>query len=216
MRRRGLLIVLSGPAGSGKSTLAEDLVSRGEDICRAITATTRLPRGHETHGKDYLFLSREDFAEGLAEGRFVEHNEFNDCFYGTPRDILDGHLAEGKVVILVIDVNGSMEVRKAYPHSVHIFLLPPTPEDLRSRLRGRGTECVSDIERRLAIAESEIRCVERYNFLVINDDRAAAVADLLAIIEVLRPHHVRGGEADAWAKRAYSGWHNRGRTPADA
>jgi guanylate kinase len=113
-------------------------------------------------------------------------------------------------VVLVIDVNGAHNVRKSFPNSTLIFLLPPTPKDLRRRLCGRGTECVSDIENRLNIAREEINAVKHYDFLVINDSQEAAVEDLRQIVQVLRIHHIRGNERQAWEENAYEGWHTSG------
>lgn len=207
MRRRGLLVVLSGPAGSGKSTLADMLEVRSPDICRSVTATTRAPREGETDGADYHFLDRDTFKHGIATGRFVEYNEFNGNLYGTPRDGLEKLLEQDKVVVLVIDVNGAVQIRKAFPRSVHFFLLPPTAEELRRRLCGRGTEPPADIEKRLAIAEREVKRVENYDFLVINDISETAAEDILTILKVVRTHHIRGGELTAWRKGLYANWH---------
>lgn len=210
MRRRGLLVILSGPAGSGKSTLAEKLAESEPEIRRSVTTTTRQPRPGEVNGRDYYFIDRDMFKEGLAESRFVEYNEFNGHLYGTPRDELKRLLAQDKIVILVIDVNGSRQIRKTFPNAVHIFLLPPTPEHLRERLCGRGTECRSDIEERLEIAKAEIDYLETYDFLVINDDQDAAVNDIRSILSMLRVHHIRGGEHEAWEKGLFDGWHGGG------
>ncbi|MBN2714089.1 MAG: guanylate kinase [Planctomycetes bacterium] len=209
MRRRGLLIVLSGPAGSGKSTLADQLMAEDPDIVRTVTATTRKPRPGEVDGKDYFFITEDEFKKGIAKGDFVEHNEFNGNYYGTLRSELEKLLQQDKIVVLVIDVNGSMQIRKSYPNAVHIFLLPPTPKDLRQRLCGRGTECVSDIEKRLNIAKAEIDYLETYNFIVINDDQSDSVKDLQAILKILRPHYIRGGETEAWEQDSYQGWHRK-------
>jgi guanylate kinase len=208
MKSRGLLVVLSGPAGSGKSTIADAFVkAAGDEVLKAITATTRRPRTGEVDGRDYYFITREKFEQGLRENRFIEHNEFNGNFYGTPRDMLEQSLSRGKVVILVIDVNGSAAIRNCFRNVVHIFVLPPTPAELCHRLRGRGTERVSEIEARLKIAEAEVARMEEYDHLVINDLLDGAVADLAAIVNVVRAHHIRGGECEAWRNNAYQDWH---------
>lgn len=207
MRRRGLLVVISGPAGGGKSTLAEAAAAAGDDINRAITATTRAPREGEVDGRDYVFLSEEEFLDRLSRERFAEYAEFNRHLYGTPKDELEQQLSEDRVVLLVIDVKGAAQIRRQYPHAIHVFILPPTPEDLRERLSRRGTESASDIDERLRIAESEIDRLEEYDYLLVNDDEAAAGGDLSAIIAMARAHRIRGGEREAWRRSAYAGWH---------
>lgn len=210
MHRRGLLVVLSGPAGSGKSTLADAVIdgSAGE-VVRSVTATTRSPREGEVDGRDYVFLTRESFKQGLADGRFVEYTEFNGNLYGTLRENLTTLLAQDKVVMLVIDVEGSAQIRQTFPNAIHVFVLPPTREALRARLSGRGTECPDDIEERLSIAEKEVGRLESYDYLVVNDEVASAAADLLSIIRLARIHHIRGGECDAWKAGGYADWHMR-------
>lgn len=207
MRKRGLLVVLSGPAGSGKSTLAENLMSDSDDICRAVTATTRPPRLNEKNGEDYFFLSREEFKERISKGQFLEYTEFNNNLYGTPRSELTASLDDGCVVLLVIDVEGSAQIRRTFPNSIHVFVLPPTAGSLRERLCGRNTECPEDIESRLAIAREEVSRLETYDYLVINDDARTAIDDLRTIIDVARLHYIRGGELEAWNAGQYGNWH---------
>lgn len=202
--------MISGPAGSGKSSLAEGLIeaSDGEAV-RAITATTRAPRPGEVDGKDYHFYARERFLADIAAKKFVEFNEFNGNYYGTPKAVLDELLEQDKVVVLVIDVNGATEIRKLFPHAVLIFILPPTLETLRKRLCDRGTECPADVEGRLAIAEREVRYITEYDHLIINDELDAAIMEIYAITNLARAHHIRGGELDAWHKGLYEGWHRQ-------
>ncbi len=208
MRMRGLLVVVSGPAGSGKSTLAEMLIQlSGGDVRRVITATSREPREGEVQGRDYFFLSREEFLEGIAAKRFVEFNEFNGNYYGTPKDVLEGVLKQDKVIVLVVDINGAREIKKHYPHAVLVFVLPPSKEKLRARLVARGTESDADVEGRLSIAEKEIRCIVEYDFLVINDQKEYALGDLMMILGIVRSHGIRGGELEAWLEGKYADWH---------
>ena len=207
MRRRGLLLIVSGPAGSGKTTLAEKLIAAEPDIVRSVTATTRAPRDGEVDGTDYHFLSRVEFESRLAAGHFIEYTEFNHNLYGSLREEVERLLDADKVVVLVIEVEGAANVRALYPHSVHVFVLPPTPADLRDRLAGRGTESEESMRHRLSIAEGEVEELERYDYLVINDELDAAAEDLRTIARVARAHHVRGGEVDAWRGDRYAGWH---------
>jgi len=204
MKKRGLLVVLSGPAGSGKSTLAEYLIkSEAGKVCRSVTATTRQPRPGEKEGRDYYFLSKDEFKQGLSEGRFVEYTEFNGQFYGSLKSDLERLLNLGRIVLLVIDVEGSSQIRESFPNAIHIFVLPPTQEELRHRLCGRGTETEEDINRRLLIAEKEIERIKTYNYLVINDCGKKAVKELHEIIHVAHTYSIRGDECEAWLAGAY-------------
>lgn len=208
MNRRGLLVVLSGPAGSGKSSIADGMIEQScGEVCRTITATTRPPRPGEEDGKDYFFISKEVFKDRIGKKGFVEFNEFNGNYYGTPRTELEAMLAQDKVVLLVLDVNGALEIRRQYPTAMLLFVLPPSLDALRERLTKRGTESESDVKNRLAIAEFEISIMERYDHLIINDRLDTAIADSLAIVQVARIHHIRGGELEAWYAGLYRNWH---------
>ncbi len=205
--REGLLVVVSGPAGSGKNTLADRLIAENPvSARRAVTATTRAPRPGETHEKDYYFLSREEFTAMIAAGEFLEYTEFNGNLYGTPRHSLESELAKGGVVMLVIDVDGAESVKFFFPTAIFIFIVPPTPEELRRRLERRGTESRTDIENRLRIATGEMQRMSEYNFLIINDDVETATRDLAAVIRVVERALIFGGEMESWREGRFADW----------
>jgi guanylate kinase len=200
-----MLAVISGPAGSGKTTLVEELTrAHPESVRRAVTATTRLPRPGEIDGRDYHFLSRGKFEQMLSEGDFLEYNVFNGNYYGTPRQALLDDLARGGIVILVIDVNGAGAVRRFFPDAPYIFVIPPTPGELRRRLERRGTETAEDVGKRVSIAEREIDSLPKYDFLVVNAIVADAVRDIEAILRAFGSLRITGGEAEKWRAGKYA------------
>lgn len=202
-------MVLSGPAGSGKSTIAERLAKMSANVRRAVTATTRPPRPGEADGKDYYFLSVEDFRRRIDGEDFLEYTTFNGNYYGTPRRELEANLEKGGVVLLVIEVDGAESVKFFFPDAIFVFIIPPTPEILRQRLIGRGTESEEDVERRLAIAQSEIQRVGEYDFLVINADPHMATLDLAAVIRVVKRSRITGDEVARWNAGYYADWQTR-------
>lgn len=208
--REGLLVVVSGPAGSGKSTLVERLIQENpESARRAVTATTRNPRPGEKHGEDYYFLKREEFQAMIDAGEFLEYTEFNGNLYGTPRHSLDRELAKGGVVILVIEVDGAESVKFFFPSAIFVFIIPPTPAELRHRLERRGTESREDIENRLLIATTEMQRMGEYDFLIINDDLHTATKDLAAVIRSVGRSLIFGGEMERWKSGYFSNWTTR-------
>ncbi|MDR1535560.1 MAG: guanylate kinase [Planctomycetota bacterium] len=179
-------------------------------VRRAVTATTRPPRPGEVDGRDYHFLAREKFAELLAGGYFIEYNRFSGNYYGTPRRALVDDLGRGGVVVLVIDVHGAEAVRGFFPEAPRIFVVPPTPGELRRRLEKRGTEDRDEMERRIAIAEGEMLRIREYNFIVVNRHLPAALRDLEAVIHVARRSLPLGREAEEWRGGRFSEWEDGG------
>ncbi|MDO4563371.1 MAG: guanylate kinase [Clostridia bacterium] len=182
MNKRGLLIVVSGPSGAGKGTLCRAYVKKHPDTFLSVSATTRQPREGETDGKDYYFLSVEDFKSRLDNDGFFEYAVFCDNYYGTPKEYVLKKLEEGTDVILEIEVQGAMSVRAHYPEGVFVFTVPPSMDVLRERLINRRTETEDVIDKRLERAKSEIMMAAKYNYILINDMIDSTVEELEAII----------------------------------
>ena len=188
--REGILFVISGPAGSGKGTVVKLLTERHPDIRLSVSATTRNPRPGEVHGVQYYFITKPEFEKRIREDAILEHTTYCDNYYGTPRDAVEASLAEGHDMILEIEVDGAMQIKRKVPGTVAIMLIPPSGETLEARLRGRGTETEEVILRRLARAREEIGLMDDYDYVVINGDgEAERCAD--DIYEIIAAEHRR-------------------------
>ncbi|MDP3788843.1 MAG: guanylate kinase [Candidatus Omnitrophota bacterium] len=186
MKKKGTLFIISAPSGSGKTTLCELLVKRMPRLARSVSLTTRLPRRGEKNGKDYIFVTGKKFREKIKSGALLEWARNFGYYYGTPKDKVKKLLLGGTDVILAIDVKGAMKVRKLYPDSIFIFILPPSLEELKKRLKQRGTDNGTEIKTRIAIAKKEISYLPVYNYSVINDSIKHAMAELGCIIKAER------------------------------
>jgi guanylate kinase len=176
------VVVLSGPSGVGKSSFVKELLGAGLNLEYSVSATTRPRRPHETEGRDYFFLGREEFLRRIEAGEFVEWAEVHGELYGTLRSETERWLKAGKNVLLDIDVQGGRSVRKVYQDGVFIFLLPPSLASLEARLRGRGTDPDERIRLRLDNALREISLVREYAYAVVNDDLGVALKQVSSII----------------------------------
>ncbi|MBN8727775.1 MAG: guanylate kinase [Xanthomonadales bacterium] len=178
----GTLYIVSAPSGAGKTSLVNALLEREPGIALSVSHTTRLPRAHERDGEQYHFVNRGVFDRMVAEGLFLEHAEVFGNAYGTSRAAVEPLLAAGRDVLLEIDWQGARQVRQALPGAVGVFILPPSRAELERRLRSRGSDDAETIARRLAGSRAEITHAHEFDYIVVNDGFADALADLLAII----------------------------------
>lgn len=178
---KNLLIVLSGPSGVGKGTIVNKLLSRG-GYSLSVSCTTRAPREGEADGKSYFFISKQKFLQGIEDGEFLEYSNHFENYYGTPRAFVNERLIYGDV-ILEIEVDGALQVKKSHPDALLIMILPPSEDALRSRLEGRGTESAEKIEERVNRMNYELSKKYLYDYTVINDDLSKTVAEIEDIIK---------------------------------
>jgi guanylate kinase len=180
---RGLLVVISGPSGVGKGTVRKALFEMPKhNLTYSVSMTTRAKRPGERDGIDYYFVSREEFLKRVDEGKFLEHAEFVGNFYGTPLDKVNERLEEGQEVVLEIEVEGALQVKKKVPDCVMIFIVPPGKEALYQRLRKRGTESEDVIQQRIEKANREFKLAKYYDYIVVNDEVSNAADRIMAII----------------------------------
>lgn len=182
MQKKGMLVVISGPAGVGKGTLCRALLAQSTDLEYSVSVTTRPSRPGETNGKEYYFRSKEEFQKMIDDGELLEWAEFLGNFYGTPRFHVQAMLNQGKTIILEIDIQGAQQVKSQCSEGVFIFIVPPSFTVLSERLRGRGTESEEVIQNRLARAVEELENVKDYDYIIENKDIDVAVERLKSII----------------------------------
>lgn len=182
MKKQGILLIISGPSGSGKGTIVGQLCAK-DDFSLSVSATTRKPRENEVDGVHYFFHTKEEFEQMRDRKELLEWAEFCGNYYGTPRKYVTEQLMQGKNVILEIEVQGALQVKKIYPEGVLVFMVPPNLEELGRRLTNRGTEDKETINMRLRRALEEMELVDEYDYLVINDTIEQATEDILTIVD---------------------------------
>ncbi|MCR6111182.1 guanylate kinase [Bacillus sp. A301a_S52] len=181
-REKGLLIVLSGPSGVGKGTVCGALRKHDTHIRYSVSATTRKSRKGEIEGINYFFKEKQEFERMIAENELLEYAQYVDNYYGTPRQYVEETIAAGHDVILEIEVQGALQVKKTFPEGVFIFLMPPSLKELRSRIESRGTESKDLIDSRMTVAKDEIDLMDKYDYVVENDEVESAVERIKSIV----------------------------------
>ncbi len=179
----GLLIVVSGPSGAGKDTICNKVIEDSDNIWLSVSMTSRNPRGNEKEGKNYFFVAKEEFEQKIKDGKLLEYTNYNGNYYGTPKDKLEDYLNRGIDVILVLDINGAINIKKLVPSALFIFIMPPDMETLKKRLIARKTESKEKVIARFTEAYNEINSYNKYNYVVVNDKIESAVSKVKAIIQ---------------------------------
>ena len=186
LQKQGRIIVVSGPSGVGKTTLVETILEHSSSIVRSVSATTRLPRSGETDGVDYHFLPKSEFERLIEQNGLVEWTKYGENYYGTLKSTLESTIKAGKDIVLTIDVDGAIQLKKLGLSCLLIFILPPSVQILRQRLEERKTETESELNQRLERAKAEFDLVAYYDYCVVNDQIPLAIQQLIKIIEVDR------------------------------
>ena len=181
--RENLIIIISAPSGSGKTTIVDQLQEKMPELRRLVSYTTRQQREGEINEKEYLFISEEEFKEKIAKGALLEWEEVFGNYYGSSEEQLNEALEKGEDVVLSIDVKGARQVRKKFPESVSIFIMPPSIEELASRLKKRNTDEEGEVSVRLKEAKREMSAADEYDYVVVNEELDKAIEDVQAIIE---------------------------------
>lgn len=180
---RGILLVLSGFSGSGKGTVVKEVMKKYSDTyALSISATSRQPRPGERDGIEYFFKTREEFEEMIANDELVEYAQYVSNYYGTPKAYVEEQLAAGKDVILEIEIQGALKIKEKFPETLLLFMTPPSADELKDRLVGRGTETMDVVESRLARAVEEAQGIEKYDYLIVNDDLEECVEQFHSIV----------------------------------
>ncbi len=188
---KGILIVLSGFSGAGKGTLVKKLLETYDNYALSVSMTTRAPREGEQEGVHYFFANKAQFEEKIRNNGFIEYAQYCDNYYGTPKAYVEEQLAAGKNVILEIEIQGALQIKKLFPESLLLFVTPPTAAELERRLKGRGTETDEVIAKRLARASEESEGIEAYDYIVVNDNLETCVEELHQIVKAARAVPVR-------------------------
>ena len=187
----GLLVVISGPSGAGKGTICKMLKDKMTDLKVSVSATTRKPREGENEGESYFFISNDEFIKKINDDEFLEYAKVYGNYYGTPKKEVFKQLKAGNDIILEIDIQGALQVKKNYPKGVFIFILPPSLKELQNRIEGRGTDSKEVILKRMKCAYDELDYAFEYDYVVLNDEVEAAVNKIKCIIDAEKSRAIR-------------------------
>ena len=182
MKKKGLLVVVSGPSGAGKGTICKNFMELNKEMLLSISSTTRNPRENEIDGVNYNFITKQNFEDLIGTDSLLEYVHVFGNYYGTPKKWVLECIEKGKDVLLEIEIVGAMKVKEKYPDAILVFVLPPSLKELKNRIITRGTETIEQIENRMARAMQEIKTIEKYDYFIFNDNLTRAVDDLEAII----------------------------------
>lgn len=185
MDNQGALVVVSGFSGAGKGTLMKALLTKYDNYALSISATTRAPREGEQDGREYFFKTREEFEQMIEKDELVEYAQYVGNYYGTPKDYVFSNLRSGKDVLLEIEIQGALKIKKKFPEAVLIFITPPNAAELKKRLVSRGTESLEKIQARLKRAGEEAQGIEEYDYLLVNDEIGRCVDEMHRLIQAL-------------------------------
>ena len=194
MSEQGILVVVSGFSGAGKGTLIKAMLDRYHSYALSVSATTRAPREGEVDGREYFFVTREKFEQMIEEEQLIEHAVYVNNYYGTPRQYVFQQMADGKDVILEIEIQGALKIKERFPEALLLFVMPPSVAELKKRLEGRGTESREVIEKRLKRACEEAEGIEQYDYIVINDALEECVKEMHSLIQAAHHAPVRNEE----------------------
>lgn len=194
LSKKGALLVVSGFSGAGKGTVMKKLLETYDNYALSISMTTRQKRPGEQDGKDYFFVNTEEFEQKIQEQKVIEYAKYCDNYYGTPREYVEEQLACGKDVILEIEIQGALKVKEMFPDAVLLFMMPPSAKELKRRLVSRGTETEEVINQRMSRAIEEAEGIEKYDYIVINDDLDTCVRELHGIVNAVHMEALRNEE----------------------
>ena len=190
---KGVLVVVSGLSGAGKGTICKRLLEKYPDYVLSVSATSRKPRKGEENGREYFFITKDEFEDMIRDGKLLEYARYVENYYGTPKEWVEQQLESGKNIILEIELQGAFQIRDKIPEAVLVFILPPDMEELKRRLIGRGTESMEEIEKRLERAAEEMAFVPEYDYVIVNDEVEKSV-DMLHNIVRSEKERVQEGE----------------------
>ncbi|MGE5398914.1 MAG: guanylate kinase [Ignavibacteriales bacterium] len=183
MSNKGSIIVISAPSGAGKTTIVRSILEQFPEMIFSISATTRKKRECEVDGVHYFFLSEEEFLKKIKDEAFIEWEKFYDYYYGSLKSFVEQNVDDGKTVLFEVDVKGGLSIKKLYPSAVLIYIMPPSLDELKERLRKRMTETEEDLRKRIARAEMELSLKDEFDFVVVNDELEKAILEVKTIIE---------------------------------